>query len=102
MTNANIFSNRDQHDRRHRTQASPEQIRDGIRQSFVDAICTAVADQHLTHAEAAAIGQTPRTSLTAILNGKLDRVSMDRLLNIAVRLGATVHVRISQPNCLKF
>lgn len=72
------------------------------RKQFVDAIQDHVHNQSLTHAEAAAIAQTPRTSMTAILNGKLEKVSLDRLLNIAVRLGAPVQVRIGHPRRLEF
>lgn len=54
------------------------------------AIKRAIEERGLTHADAALIARTPRTSITAIANGNLERVSMDRLVIIAHRLGVRI------------
>lgn len=51
------------------------------------AIKRAIEENDLTHADAALRARTPRTSITAIVNGNLERVSIDRLVSIASRLG---------------
>lgn len=60
----------------------------------------AIEERGLTHANAALIARTPRTSLTAIANGSLERVSMDRLVTIAHRLGVGISLRLATPSSI--
>jgi len=62
------------------------------------AIKKAIEARGLTHANAALIARTPRTSLIAIANGNLERVSMDRLVAIAHRLGVAISLRLAAPS----
>lgn len=59
------------------------------------AIKQAIEQRGLSHADAGLMARTPRTSITAIVNGKLDRVSFDRLVTIADRLGVKIGLRLS-------
>lgn len=76
------------------SQASDE-MRNALRIKLCFAIKNTIEEKSLSHAEAALMAKTPRTSITAIVNGNLDRVSMDRLVNIAQRLGLRLSLRIS-------
>ena len=64
-----------------------ESLRTLLRLRLSLAIKKAIEQRDLTHATAALIARTPRTSITAIANGNLDEVSLDRLVMIAHRLG---------------
>ena len=64
------------------------------------AIKKAIEEKGLTHVNAALIARTPRTSLTAIANGNLERVSMDRLVTIAHRLGVGISLRLATPSSI--
>jgi len=64
------------------------------------AIKKAIEERDLTHSTAALIARTPRTSITAIANGNLDQVSMDRLVMIAHRLGVRICLRLMAPSSI--
>ena len=64
------------------------------------AIKKAIEGRDLTHADAALIARTPRTSITAIANGNLERVSLDRLVTIAHRLGVGISLRLATPSSI--
>jgi predicted XRE-type DNA-binding protein len=55
----------------------------------------AVQKEALTHAEVAKLGKTSRTRVTAILNGNLDGVSTDLLIQLLASLGYRVRVSVS-------
>jgi len=48
----------------------------------------------LTHQEVADMTGVPRSAITGIINGSLQRVSLDRLIRILVGLGKTVDFKI--------
>lgn len=64
------------------------------------AITKAIEEQGLTHSDAGLIARTPRTSITAIANANLERVSMDRLVTIAHRLGVRISLRLTTPSSI--
>jgi len=72
-----------------------EEMRNALRLKLWLAIKNAIEAKGLRHAEAALMARTPRTSITAIVNGNLERVSLDRLVNIAQRIGLRLSLRIS-------
>lgn len=77
-----------------------ENVRTAFRVRLSLAIKRAIEVRALTHANAALIARTPRTSLTAIANGNLERVSMDRLVTIAHRLGVAISLRLRTPSSI--
>ena len=49
----------------------------------------------MTHEQAAKIADVGRTVITAIVNGNIGKISTDRLIEVADRLGLEVHIRVA-------
>ncbi|OGQ91280.1 MAG: hypothetical protein A2289_14035 [Deltaproteobacteria bacterium RIFOXYA12_FULL_58_15] len=62
---------------------------------LVRAIRAVIVRNELTHAEAAKHAGVGRTVITGIVNGNLDGVSLDRLVNIACRLGLEPKMKVA-------
>lgn len=77
-----------------------ESVRTLLRLRLSLAIQKAIEERDLTHATAALMARTPRTSITAIANGNLEQVSMDRLVMIAHRLGVRISLRLTTPSSI--
>lgn len=75
-----------------------ESVTAALRLRLSLAIKRAIEGRGLTHADAALLARTPRTSLTAIANCNLEQVSMDRLVTIAYRLGVSINLRLTTPS----
>ena len=75
--------------------AETEKARTALRQTLVSAIQGVVSQRRLTHTEASFETRIGRTVITAVLNGNLNKISTDRLLRIANRLGLKVELKIS-------
>jgi predicted XRE-type DNA-binding protein len=63
------------------------------RVTLVKAIVASIEAQSLTHSAAAKKAGIGRTMITAICNGNLDGISIDRLIDVADRLGLQVTVK---------
>jgi predicted XRE-type DNA-binding protein len=83
-----------------RKAADIDSVRAALRIRLSLAIKRAIEERGITHADAALIARTPRTSVTAIANGNLERVSMDRLVTIAHRLGVQISLRLTTPSSI--
>ena len=66
-----------------------------IRLEIVNGIRLAMKKQNLTHKEAADKCGVGRTVVTAVLNGNLNRISTDRLIDIAQGLGLTLQLKVA-------
>ena len=66
-----------------------------IRRDLVIAIKRTVDKNEWTHAEAAEEAEVGRTVMTAILNGHLERISTDRLIDIAHRIGLKLKLNVA-------
>lgn len=66
-----------------------------MRTELVVAIKRAIERGKLTHAQAATKADVGRTVITAILNGNLDGISTDRLIDIAHSLGLRVQLKVA-------
>ena len=66
-----------------------------IKAQLISAILEAVAKTGITHAEIAKRSGVPRSAVTGILSGSMQKVSLDRVLRLleAVNLTAEVKVR---------
>lgn len=53
-----------------------------------------IVTQKLTHAELAELSGVPRSAITGIINGSLQKVTLDRLIRILFSLGRTVEMKI--------
>lgn len=67
-----------------------------IKAQLITAILEATKDQGLTHAEIATRSQLPRSAVTGILSGSLQKVTIDRLLRLVEAVGLTAQVVIKK------
>ena len=66
-----------------------------MRRNLVIAIQKIIQKTNWTHFEAATKAKVGRTVITAVLNGNLDKISTDRLIDIAQRIGLKVHLNVA-------
>lgn len=66
-----------------------------IRLELAKAIRRVIEKKDLTHAQASAKSGVGRTVMTAIMNGNLDKISTDRLIDIAQSLGLRLHLKVA-------
>ncbi|MDA9189584.1 helix-turn-helix domain-containing protein [bacterium] len=59
-------------------------------------IIKAISKEDLTHQEVAELSGVPRSAVTGIINGSLQKVSIDRLIRILGTLGKTVELKIKK------
>ncbi len=57
-------------------------------------IIKAIEKQNLTHKEVSELSGVPRSAVTGIINGSLQKVSVDRLIRILGTLGKTIELKI--------
>ena len=65
-----------------------------IKADLIDAVLKAIAKNKLTHAEMAAASGLPRSAVTGILSGSLQKVTIDRVLRLVEAAGLTAQVRV--------
>ena len=66
-----------------------------IRRDLVLAIHDKIKAKKLTHEQAAKVAEVGRTVITAIVNGNIGKISTDKLIDVADRLGLDVHIRVA-------
>ena len=66
-----------------------------MRVQLVSAIKRLIEKEELTHVEAAKRAHVGRTVITAIVNGNLQRISTDRLIDVAQNLGLKVQLKVA-------
>ena len=72
-----------------------EALKIEMRRNLVIAIQKTIQKNNWTHIKAAAKAKVGRTVITAILNGNLEKISTDRLIDIAQRIGLKVHLKVA-------
>ncbi|MBC7714022.1 MAG: XRE family transcriptional regulator [Rhizobacter sp.] len=65
-----------------------------IRLEIVNGIRAALKKQNLTHQNAATKCGVGRTVITAVINGNLNKISTDRLIDIAQGLGLSLILKV--------
>ena len=68
---------------------------------LVSLLARAIRVRKLGQQEAAAICRADQPTLSKVLNGKLESVTIDRLARWIAPLGATVSIRVKQPKSTK-
>ena len=66
-----------------------------IRLDLAKAIRRTLEKKDMTHAVASKKTGIGRTVITAIMNGNLDKISTDRLIDIAQALGLKLHLKVA-------
>ena len=65
-----------------------------IKAELISAILKASEKDHLTHAELAKRSGLPRSAVTGILSGSLQKVTIDRVLRLIEAVGLVAEVRV--------
>ncbi len=66
-----------------------------MRLDLVKGIRRVIEKKELTHAQAAQVSGMGRTVITAIMNGNLDKISTDRLIDVAQSLGLKLQLKVA-------
>jgi predicted XRE-type DNA-binding protein len=65
-----------------------------MKAEIIEAVRKAMAKKSLTHAAVARTSGLPRSAVTGILSGSLQRVTLDRLLKLVEAVGLTMELRV--------
>lgn len=67
-----------------------------LKAQFISAIIKEVETQHLTHTELAKRSKLPRSAVTGIISGSLQKVTIDRILKLVDAVGLVPHVKLTK------
>ncbi len=67
-----------------------------LKAQLIAAIVREVRRRGLTHADAAARSGLPRSAVTGILSGSLQKVTIDRVLRLLAAVGLEATIRVSR------
>ncbi|MBT4791749.1 MAG: XRE family transcriptional regulator [Halobacteriovoraceae bacterium] len=65
-----------------------------MKANLTNEIIKAIKKKELTHKEVSELSGVPRSAITGIINGSLQKVSIDRLIRIISTLGKKVEIKI--------
>ena len=68
-----------------------------LKANLTEALIKEIKRQKLTHEQVATTSGVARSTVTGIVNGSLQSVSIDRLLRILSALGMSVEVKVKRP-----
>jgi predicted XRE-type DNA-binding protein len=66
-----------------------------MRRDLVIGIKEVIKKKALTHVQAARKADVGRTVITAIVNGKIAKISNDKLIDVATSLGLKLHLEVA-------
>lgn len=67
-----------------------------MKADLISAVLKAVENLGVTHAEVAKRSGLPRSAVTGILSGSLQKVTLDRILRLIEAVGLTVETRVKK------
>ena len=67
-----------------------------IKADLISAILESAKEQELTHAVIAKQSGLPRSAVTGILSGSLQRVTIDRILKLIEAVGLTIETKVKK------
>lgn len=67
-----------------------------IKAQLISAVLVAAKEEDLTHAEIAIRAKLPRSAVTGILSGSLQKVTIDRVLKLVEAVGLMAEIRIKK------
>lgn len=65
-----------------------------IKARLISAVLDAIKKRKITHSEIAKRSHLPRSAVTGILSGSLQKVTIDRVLKLVEAVGLTAEVRV--------
>lgn len=68
-----------------------------VKSDFISVVGLAIKKRGLTQAQAAKLCGTHQTTLSKVLSGKLDSITLDQLTKWIIALGGDVKISVSQP-----
>jgi predicted XRE-type DNA-binding protein len=67
-----------------------------LKAELISAVLKASKEQELTHAEISKRSGLPRSAVTGILSGSLQKITIDRVLKLLESVGLTLETRIKK------
>jgi predicted XRE-type DNA-binding protein len=67
-----------------------------LKAELISAVIKASKEQELTHAEISKRSGLPRSAVTGILSGSLQKITIDRVLKLLESVGLTLETRIKK------
>jgi predicted XRE-type DNA-binding protein len=67
-----------------------------LKAELISAVLKASKEQELTHAEISKRSGLPRSAVTGILSGSLQKITIDRVLKLLEAVGLTIETRIKK------
>lgn len=67
-----------------------------IKADLIDAVMKVANKEGVTHAQLAARSGLPRSAVTGILSGSLQKVTLDRILRLVEAVGLTAEVKVKR------
>jgi predicted XRE-type DNA-binding protein len=67
-----------------------------MKAQLITAVLDRIEAQHLTHAQIAKRSGVPRSAVTGILSGSLQKVTIDRVLKLVEAVGLVAEVRVKR------
>jgi len=65
-----------------------------MKADLIDAVLRAIERSGITHAELAARAKLPRSAVTGILSGSVQKVTLDRVLKLVEGVGLTAEIKV--------
>jgi len=70
-------------------------VRVEMRRDLIIAIRRTLEKEGLTHAQAASKASVGRTVITGIVNGNIEKISTDKLIDVATNLGISLELKVA-------
>lgn len=67
-----------------------------LKAQLISAVIKEIESQDLTHAELAKRSKLPRSAVTGIISGSLQKVTIDRILKLVDAVGLVPHVKLTK------
>jgi predicted XRE-type DNA-binding protein len=67
-----------------------------LKAELISAVIKVIEKQNLTHAEIAKRSKLPRSAVTGIISGSLQKVTIDRILKLVGAVGLVPHVKLTK------
>ncbi|HLD73483.1 MAG TPA: XRE family transcriptional regulator [Bdellovibrionota bacterium] len=67
-----------------------------LKAQLITAILKEIKRQHLTHAQIAERSRLPRSAVTGILSGSLQKITIDRILRLVEAVNLTTEIKLKK------
>lgn len=67
-----------------------------LKAQLISAIIKEIEAQNITHSDLAKRSKLPRSAVTGIISGSLQKVTIDRILKLVEAVGLVLHVKLTK------